>query len=244
MAKGIFIGACDKSIHLIALATFLTRLERKVLLVDATMTQRLGYYTGLQQKRHISILSWNGIDVMCNTTNWADMEQGLERHGGDLSLYDDVIIDTDRSAFGNAKQWRAADIRFMTHTLERYALYRNIEWLQAVQLHDNGEPLEFISLQLRSVEPDAEAAFIAELYHSGFSHRWIREPIAIVEGEQDWAAQMGHEHEGRFEAASYMRSTKKAWRALTECFTGQLPDKVWRRCLKTGKKGRIRYAAM
>ena len=244
MAKGIFIGACDKSIHLIALATFLTRLGRKVLLVDATITQRLAYYTGLQQTRHISILNWNGIDVMGDTVNWADMEQGMERQGGDLSFYDDVIIDTDRSTFGNAKQWQAADVRFMTHTLERYALYRNIEWLQTVQLHDNGEPLEFISLQLRSVDPDAEAAFIAELYHSGFSHRWVREPIAIAEGEQDWIAQMEHEHEGRFEAASYMRSTKRAWRALTECFTGELPDKVWKRCLRTEKKGRNRYAAM
>lgn len=244
MTIGIFVGACDKSDHVVALATFLTRLEKKVLIVDATTTRRIGMEIGLLTQSPIPIMSWNGYDVLSGAVSWDDMFQLIEWHGGNVDSYEHIIIDTDRALFCNAEQWKQIDVRFLVQTMERYSLQKNREWLQAFQQQYDGEELEFVPVLLRSFMPQDEYEFMIEWYFSIFEHRWSREYIAIEEDERNWMARMSDIHEGQLQTHAYPRATKRAWRLLTEHFVGKLSERTWRQCLKTPKKGRMNHVAM
>ncbi|GAV11547.1 hypothetical protein RQP50_13970 [Paenibacillus sp. chi10] len=245
MTIGIFVGACDKSDHVVALATFLTRLEKKVLIVDATTTRRIGTETGLFMQSQQPIMHWNGYDVLSGAISWDDMIQLLERHGSSVEGYDHIIIDTDRALFCNAEQWKQIDTRLLVQTMERFSLQKNREWLQAFQQqYDGDEELEFVPMILRSLMPEDEFAFMIEWYYSVFEHRWARECIAIEEDERNWTARMSDIQDGQLHASNYPRATKRAWRILTEHFTGKLTERAWKQCLRTPKKGRMKHVAL
>lgn len=244
MTMGIFVGACDKSDHVIALATFLTRMNFKVLVVDATTIGRIGTEVSMFTDAKAPLVNWNGFDILWEALSWNNMKQLLERCNMNLEQYDHIIIDTDRILFCNTSQWRQVDVRFMVQTMERYILQKNLEWMQAFQQQYDGDELEFVAILSRSILPEAELNFIKEWYRSVFQHRWAREFIAFEEDERNWMARMSNIDSFYLHAANYPRSTKQAWRMLTEHYTDRLPNKIWKGCLKSPKKGWVGYAAM
>ncbi|BFH13576.1 ParA family protein [Paenibacillus melissococcoides] len=237
MTSAVFIGSVDKSEHLFAVCTLLARLERKVLLIDGTRAQWSTYRVAGPDPS-MNLNNWNGFDVLTGCSNWMDAFRMLEREDEAPPSYDDLLVDTDSAAFFAPAQWAEADCRFLCQTAERYHIAKNKEWLAAFQRHQEGEPLAFIPVLFRSVEPESELAFVKELYHSGFEQRWSEAAVVIPEDERDWAAKMEQEQAGTLRLQAFAPGTKKAWRKLTEQIAGPLGDKEWRRCLKAKTKGR------
>ncbi|MDU5140717.1 MAG: carbon monoxide dehydrogenase maturation protein [Paenibacillus dendritiformis] len=237
MTTAIFIGSVDKSDHLFAVSTILARLQRKVLLIDGTREQWSAYRIA-GPAPSMKLMNWNGFDVLTGCSNWMDAFRTLEREHEAAPGYDHVLVDTDSAAFFAPAQWAEADCRFLCQTAERYHIAKNKEWLAAFQRKQEGEPLAFIPVLFRSVEPESELAFVKDLYHSEFGQRWSEAGVVIPEDERNWAAKMEQEHGGTLRLQAYARGTKRAWRQLLEQIAGPLGDREWRRCLKAKTKGR------
>ncbi|MBG9792676.1 CO dehydrogenase maturation protein [Paenibacillus dendritiformis] len=237
MTSAVFIGSMDKSEHLIAVCTLLARMQRKVLLIDGTRAQ-WGAYRVAGPNPSMNLIRWNGFDVLTGCSNLIDAFRILEREDEAPPSYDDVLVDTDSAVFFAPAQWAEADCRFLCQTPERYHIAKNKEWLAAFQRNQKGEPLTFIPVLFRSVEPKSELAFVKELYQSGFEQIWSEASVVIPEDERDWSAKLGQEHAGTLRLQSFAPGTKSAWRELAEQIAGRLGDKEWRRCLKAKTKGR------
>ncbi|UHA73104.1 hypothetical protein [Paenibacillus sp. 481] len=243
MKTTIFIGSCDKSDHLLAIATILSRLGRKVLLVDATTSQWMSYRIGKWAEK-IKIVSWSGFDVAVNIMNWEELEERTACSGESVFMYDDVIVDTDRVVFCEPQRWSEAEHRLLTQTMERYCVHKNIEWLHTFNIVQNEEEkLTFIPVMLRELDDD-DFEFVAERYRSAFTHEWASAVISIPDDEVDWVAKLTYEYEEFIALHEYAKQTKIAWRQLCELIVGPIADKSWKQCLKTDRKGRTNYAAM
>lgn len=236
MSSAVFIGSVDKSEHLFAVCTLLARLRRKVLLIDGTRAQWSAYRVAGPDPT-MSLLNWNGFDVLTGCSNWMDAFRRLEREDEAPPSYDDVLIDTDSAAFFAPAQWSEADCRFLCQTVESYHIAKNKEWLAAFQRDQEGEPLAFIPVLFRSLEPESELDFVKELYQPGFEQCWSEDAVVIPEDERDWAAKMDQEHAATMRLQAYARGTIRAWRKLAERIAGPLSDKEWKKCLKATTKG-------
>ncbi|GAC40714.1 hypothetical protein [Paenibacillus popilliae] len=237
MISAVFIGSVDKSEHLFAVCTLLARLQRKVLLIDGSRAQWNAYRVAGSDPS-MNLINWNGFDVLTGCSEWMDAFRRLKREGEAPPSYDDVLVDTDSAAFFAPAQWAEANCRFLCQTVESYHIAKNKEWLAAFQHNQEGEPLVFIPVLFRSLEPESELEFVKELYQSGFKQRWSEATVVIPEDDRDWTAKMEQEQAGTIRLQAYARRTRKAWRKLMEQIAGPLGDKEWRRCLKAKTKGR------
>ena len=98
MEQIAFIGTFDKKDLLLNIAKVLTECGSKVLIVDATLMQRLKYIVPKVSNNSITYISeYLGIDVALGFVNLESIAQYL---GSNNSLpYDFVLIDTDNYEF-------------------------------------------------------------------------------------------------------------------------------------------------
>ena len=130
MEQIAFIGTCDKKDLLLNIAKVLTNCGKKVLIIDATLMQRLKYIVpNISNNNSITYISeYLGIDVALGFVNLS----GIVRYLGtpDSLPYDYVLIDTDNLQTMNS--FRIATLKkiFVVTTYEQYEVRRTIELLK------------------------------------------------------------------------------------------------------------------
>ncbi|MCG7407161.1 hypothetical protein MH117_07005 [Paenibacillus sp. ACRRX] len=243
MKLSYFVGACDKSDMLLGICTLLSRLNRRVLLVDAMSSPWLKYrnQTWLTKEKWSH---WNGIDTVSAVMNWDELEELASGYNIQLSEYDDIFIDTDRVAFSEANLFIEAHARYIVQTVESHSLHRNLEWLTTFSLlHDTKLDGKLQFIILHAVDKEQDQLYVEGLLHTSGYHS-VSESVVIPYDESDWTAKMHNETEDMINVSIYARATKLAWRKIVESNFGPLADKVWRHCMKQPQKGTWLHNAM
>ena len=129
MKKIGFIGAYDKTDLIVYVAKILTTLNKKVLVVDATVNQKARYIVPTISPAATYVTDFEDIDI---AVGFSDME-GIKNYLGITQEqeweYDILLVDTDNIAGLQAFELEEAQKNYFVTSLDNYSLKKGLETL-------------------------------------------------------------------------------------------------------------------
>ena len=95
MRKIGFIGAYDKTDFILYIAKLLVEMNKKVLLIDATLTQKAKYIVPVIKPSKTYVTEFEGIDIAVGFENFQEIKQYLALPTTIELNYDIALIDLD-----------------------------------------------------------------------------------------------------------------------------------------------------
>ena len=129
MEQVSFLGSLDKKDLILTIANVFTSLDYKVLLVDATLMQRLKYivpYVG-EKKTITYVAEYQGIDVALGFMRLEDIARYLGKEKLD---YDFVLIDSDNVQTMNSFDITKSEKIYFVTSYDQYEVARMVETFQ------------------------------------------------------------------------------------------------------------------
>lgn len=125
-----FVGTRNKSDMLMYLAHVLTKINKRVLIIDSTQNQwyRNGY-TRMSKGQHV--YDFQGIDILSDVTNWLDIEESLKKTGETHVNYDVILVDID-SAEILEQEWPEFHERFYVGDFDRAHQLRDVNLIDTL----------------------------------------------------------------------------------------------------------------
>ena len=152
-----FLGSYDKKDILINVGKVLTGLGKKVLVIDATLMQRLKYIVpNVSSNRTITYISeYQGVDFALGFMNLMGIAQYL---GTNQLPYDFVFIDTDNVQTMNSFMFSRLKTNFFVTSYDQYEISRMIENFQYYN-----QPMEVIKVIISADNTPKQAEYLAHL---------------------------------------------------------------------------------
>ena len=129
MKKIGFIGAYDKTDIILSIAKVLTMANRKVLILDNTITQKCKYVVPVINPTKSYITTYEDIDVAVGFENLEKLKQYIGLQENENLDYDFFIIDTDNFEGFSTFGLQSADIMYFVTSFDAYSLKKGIEIL-------------------------------------------------------------------------------------------------------------------
>ena len=134
MEKINFIGAYDKTDSIMYIAKILTEMKKKVIIVDATITQKSKYVIPTVENKNEYITNYSNIDFAIGFTNYNDIKTYLGMPQSAAFTYDYMLIDIDNSdLLKNFDVYSSKKTYFVT-SFDLYALKKGVEVLKRLSL--------------------------------------------------------------------------------------------------------------
>lgn len=169
MKKVGFIGAFDKSNFIIYTAKLLEMSKYKILIVDATSSQKMKYIVPSINPTKAYITNFENMDFAVGFESWEEIERYLgiqfDTNDEDVyndeedqenvkdSLYDYVFIDVDEADKIEAFNIKNETKNYFVTSFDMYSLRKGIDALQAF---DNGAKITKILFSYESYKEDEE----------------------------------------------------------------------------------------
>lgn len=134
MKKVGFIGMYDKTDMILNIAKILTTMQKKVIIVDSTITQKAKYVVPVINPTIKYVTTFEDIDVAVGFNNENDIKEytGIEKN--EELPYDIMLLDIDNiEAIGNFKAVENAKNYFVT-AFDLYTLKRGLEILSELNV--------------------------------------------------------------------------------------------------------------
>lgn len=129
-----FIGVNDKKDLLLNVAKIITKLNRSVLVVDATIMQRLRYLIPKVSSTPTYVSEYDGIDIAVGFMNLMQISTYLSTPNLN---YDYVLIDTDNPQTFNSFMVPNSKKVFFCTSYDEFELQRSIEILATLKAEIN-----------------------------------------------------------------------------------------------------------
>lgn len=172
-----FIGAYDKKDLLLNIAAVLSNLNKKVLIVDATTTQRLRYIvpriSNAQGNTYVS--EYLNIDVALGFMNF----NGIMQYLGQGLNYDFALIDTDNIQTLNSFMLPGITKNFFVTSYDEYELQRGLEIFRFLQ-----RPMEIYKVIYSANINNKEDDYLNHLVE-GSNITWKKERILFADSIDD-----------------------------------------------------------
>ncbi len=165
MKKIGFIGAYDKIDLMMYVAKIITTLNKKVLIIDTTVTQKARYVVPAINPATAYITDFEDIDIAVGFPNMEGIRRYLGLAEGQELEYDMVFIDTDNIAGFRNFELETADKNYFVTSFDNYSLKKGLEVLFGAQnalsltkvlfskemLKEEDDYLNFLSLGSRAI---------------------------------------------------------------------------------------------
>lgn len=176
MKKIGFIGAYDKTDVILGVAKVLTMANKKVLVLDNTITQKCKYVVPVINPTKSYITTYEDIDVAVGFENMDRLRQYLGLQDNESLEYDFFIVDTDSfeglATFG----LQSADKVYFVTSFDSYSLKKGIEILSqlGVPTHitriffskymskEEDEYFDYLSLGIKAIWDEEKVYFPLE----------------------------------------------------------------------------------
>jgi len=129
MKKIGFIGAYDKTDIILSIAKVLTMANKKVLILDNTITQKCKYVVPVINPTRSYITTYEDIDVAVGFENLEKLKQYIGLEENETLDYDFIIVDTDNFEGFSTFGLQSADIVYFVTSFDAYSLKKGIEIL-------------------------------------------------------------------------------------------------------------------
>jgi len=134
MEKINFIGAYDKTDSIMYIAKILTEMKKKVIIVDATITQKSKYVIPTVENKNEYITNYSNIDFAIGFTNYNDIKTYLGMPQSAAFTYDYMFIDIDNSDLLNNFDVYSSKKTYFVTSFDLYALKKGVEVLKRLSL--------------------------------------------------------------------------------------------------------------
>lgn len=176
MKKIGFIGACDKTDIILGVAKVLAMANKKVLVLDNTITQKCKYVVPVINPTKSYITTYEDIDVAVGFNNMDELRQYLGLEKEENLDYDFFIVDTDNfEGIASFSLQSSNNIYFVT-SFDSYSLKKGIEILSqlGVPIHatrvffskemssEEDEYFDYLSLGIRVIWSEEKIYFPLE----------------------------------------------------------------------------------
>ncbi|MBQ9657865.1 MAG: hypothetical protein IJV31_03755 [Clostridia bacterium] len=187
MKKVGFIGGCDKSDLIMYVASILSKMQKKVLVLDATRLQKIKYIIPKIEPAASYITEFEKIDVAIGFRNISNVEEYL----GEKLKYDIVLIDIDTARAIKENYITNVDLNYFVSTFDMYSLKKGIEILGRFE-----QPLNLTRI-LYDIEPNKEDEEYLNFLSLGKKVVWTDEIIYFLQENGDSRAIMNNQRLGK-----------------------------------------------
>lgn len=171
MEKINFIGAYDKTDSIMYIAKILTEMKKKVIIVDATITQKTKYVIPTIDNRSEYIANYANIDFAIGFTNYNDIKTYLGMPQSAAFTYDYMLIDIDNSDLLNNFDVYSSKKNYFVTSFDLYALKKGVEVLKRLSL-----PVEIMKVYFSNLMSQSEDDYFNYIA-TGCRVKWNQEKI-------------------------------------------------------------------
>lgn len=171
MEKINFIGAYDKTDSIMYIAKILTEMKKKVIIVDATITQKTKYVIPTIDSRSEYIANYANIDFAIGFTNYNDIKTYLGMPQSAAFTYDYMLIDIDNSDLLNNFDVYSSKKNYFVTSFDLYALKRGVEVLKRLSL-----PVEIMKVYFSNLMSQSEDDYFNYIA-TGCRVKWNQDKI-------------------------------------------------------------------
>ena len=171
MEKINFIGAYDKTDSIMYIAKILTEMKKKVIIVDATITQKTKYVIPTIDNRSEYIANYANIDFAIVFTNYNDIKTYLGMPQSAAFTYDYMLIDIDNSDLLNNFDVYSSKKNYFVTSFDLYALKKGVEVLKRLSL-----PVEIMKVYFSNLMSQSEDDYFNYIA-TGCRVKWNQDKI-------------------------------------------------------------------
>lgn len=171
MEKINFIGAYDKTDSIMYIAKILTEMKKKVIIVDATLTQKSKYVIPTVENKNEYITNYSNIDFAIGFTNYNDIKTYLGMPQSAAFTYDCMLIDIDNSDLLNNFDVYSSKKTYFVTSFDLYALKKGVEVLKRLSL-----PVEITKVYFSNLMSQTEDDYFNYIA-TGCRVKWNQEKI-------------------------------------------------------------------
>ena len=171
MEKINFIGAYDKTDSIMYIAKILTEMKKKVIIVDATITQKSKYVIPTVENKNEYITNYSNIDFAIGFTNYNDIKTYLGMPQSAAFTYDYMLIDIDNSDLLNNFDVYSSKKTYFVTSFDLYALKKGVEVLKRLSL-----PVEITKVYFSNLMSQSEDDYFNYIA-TGCRVKWIQDKI-------------------------------------------------------------------
>lgn len=176
MKKIGFIGAYDKTDVILSVAKVLAMANKKVLVIDDTITQKCKYVVPVINPTKSYVTTYEDIDVGVGFEDFGNLRQYMGLEENEDFGYDYIIIDTDNFE-GVAKfGLQSADKIYYVTSFDMYSLKKGVEIISQLgvptrmtrifyskdMLKEEEEYFDFLMLGLKAIWNEEKTYFLLE----------------------------------------------------------------------------------
>ena len=176
MKKIGFIGAYDKTDIILAIAKVLTLSNKKVLVLDNTITQKCKYVVPVINPTKSYITTYEDIDVAVGFENIEKLRQYIGLQDDEKLEYDFLIVDTDSFEGVSTFGLQSSDKVYFVTGFDSYSLKKGIEILSQLgvpthvtriffskeMLNEEEDYFDYLSLGIKAIWNDEKIVFPIE----------------------------------------------------------------------------------
>lgn len=174
MEKINFIGAYDKTDSIMYIAKILTEMKKKVIIVDATITQKTKYVIPTIDNRSEYIANYANIDFAIGFTNYNDIKTYLGMPQSAAFTYDYMLIDIDNSDLLNNFDVYSSKKNYFVTSFDLYALKKGVEVLKRLSL-----PVEIMKVYFSNLMSQSEDDYFNYIA-TGCRVKWNQDKIYFL----------------------------------------------------------------
>lgn len=171
MEKINFIGAYDKTDSIMYIAKILTEMKKKVIIVDATITQKSKYVIPTVENKNEYITNYSNIDFAIGFTNYNDIKTYLGMPQSAAFTYDYMLIDIDNSDLLNNFDVYSSKKTYFVTSFDLYALKKGVEVLKRLSL-----PVEIMKVYFSNLMSQSEDDYFNYIA-TGCRVKWNQDKI-------------------------------------------------------------------
>lgn len=226
MKKIGFIGAYDKTDIILGVAKVLAMANKKVLILDNTITQKCKYVVPVINPTKSYITTYEDIDVAVGFENMEKLRQYLGLEENEKMDYDFFIIDTDNfEGLSNFKIQSADKIYFVT-SFDSYSLKKGIEILSQL-----GVPIHVTRIFF-SNEMSKEEDEYFDYLSLGIRVIWEEEKIYFPLENGDFPAIMENQRISKIKFGNLSNEYKENIKTLVNDIDSEIGDRTIRNIIK------------
>ncbi len=127
-----FIGAYDKTDLMLYIAKLMVAMKKKVLIIDATITQKAKYIVPAINPTKSYVTEFEGIDVAVGFDNYYDLKNYLSLTDMQKLEYDIALIDIDNIDAINNLNIKEAVKKYFVTGFDLYSLKKGLEIIREI----------------------------------------------------------------------------------------------------------------
>ena len=226
MKKIGFIGAYDKTDIILSVAKVLTMANKKVLVLDNTITQKCKYVVPVINPTKSYVTTYEDIDVAVGFENVDKLKQYLGLQDNEQLEYDIFIVDTDTFEGLYNFGLQSADKVYFVTAFDAYSLRKGIEIFSQLGVPTHVTRV-FFSKEITKEEED-----YFDYLSLGIKAIWNEEKIYFPLENGDGPALMENERISKIKLSNLSNEYKRNIKFLVNDIDSEIGDRVIKNIIK------------